>query len=127
MDLKEQYNDLVKTVKRNMLAQGQKITNGELAKRLGLSRTYFSGLLGGSKEVSKKHISDFKSHFRDELIGMIRPNRSEDDFNLERAFLKVLGHRLAKVEAMVTNRPLQDILKEIEQDTILVLHELERK
>jgi hypothetical protein len=126
MKLIEEYNHLVKSVKTNAKASGNKINNEDIAKRLGLTRTYFSGLLGGSVAVKEKHIEDFKAHFSKELSTAIRPATAGDPLNRERAMIKALLHRFAKLEAKVTDRPIQEILDELEEDIILHLNDLNK-
>jgi transcriptional regulator with XRE-family HTH domain len=126
MNLKEEYNSLVKTVKNTVKERGGKITNEEMAERLNISRTYLSGLLGGSKEVTKKHIDDFKSHYRDELAGVIRPSEAGDAVNRERALIKVLLHRVAKLEAERLGMPVETVLAELEKDTMIAWRDLEK-
>jgi len=127
MNLKEEYNSLVKTVKNAVKLAGGKITNEEMAERLNISRTYLSGLLGGSKEITKKHIDDFKSHFRDELAGIIRPSGPGDVVNRERALIKVLMDRVAKLEAERLGMPVESVLVELEKDTMIAWRDLEQK
>ncbi|MVT39747.1 hypothetical protein GO495_04060 [Chitinophaga oryziterrae] len=126
MKLKEEYNDLVKSVKTNAKASGNKINNEDIAKRLGLTRTYFSGLLGGSVAVKEKHIEDFKAHFSKELSTDIKPADAGDPLNRERAIMKTLLHRFAKLEAKITDRPIGDILDELEEDIIVNLKDLNK-
>lgn len=126
MNLKEEYNSLVKTVKTSVKKAGGKITNEEMAERLNISRTYLSGLLGGSKEVTKKHIDDFKSHYRDELGGIVKPSEPGDSVNRERALIKVLMHRVAKLEAERLGMPVELVLAELEKDTMLAWRDLEQ-
>jgi hypothetical protein len=126
MNLKEEFAFLVKTVKDNVKGAGKKITNEEIAERLSIGRTYLSGLLGGSKDVTKKHIEDFKSHFRDELAGIVRPSLPGDTINRERALIKVLLQRVAKLEADRLGIPVEVVLKDISQDTMIAWQELEQ-
>lgn len=126
MELKEQFNELVKSVKIKAKEKGKKITNEEIADKMSIGRTYLSGLLGGSKEVTKKHIEDFKSHFQNELQGIEKPAPAGDKLNRERAIIKVLMHRVAKLEAERLGMPVKDVLAELEKDTMIAWSDLEK-
>lgn len=127
MDLLKEYNSIIKNLKISARQAGTKLNNDEIASRLGLSRTYLSALLNGSTPVNKKHVEDLKAHFSAELRGMPnKPALSGDQINRERALIKMLMHRLAKAEAKLYSRPLEDVLQEMEADTTLYLNDLER-
>jgi len=126
MNLKEEYNSLVKTVKQNIKKAGGKITNEEMAEKLNISRTYLSGLLGGSKDVTKKHIDDFKSHYRDELEGIVKPSKPGSIVNRERALIKMLYQRLAKLEAERLGIPIEKVMDEMDRDTMIAWRDLEQ-
>lgn len=123
MNLKEEYNSLVETVKMSVKKSGGKITNEEIAARLSISRTYLSGLLGGSKEVTKKHIDDFKSHFRDEIKGVYIP-QIDDNLNPERALMLALLQDYAEWKAEVTGVSFEDVKKGVQKKANLILDDL---
>lgn len=125
MKLTEEYNRLVKSVKDSVKAKGGKITNEQLAKKVGLTRTYFSSLLGGSEAVKEKHIEDFKAHFRDELRGIEKPAPAGDKLNRERALIKVLLHEVARLKSKDEKIPFAQALEELKQSTNLVLDDLD--
>ncbi|SEW21109.1 hypothetical protein SAMN05428988_3173 [Chitinophaga sp. YR573] len=126
MKLIEEYNHLVKSVKATAKASGNKINNEDISKRLGFTRTYFSGLLGGSVAIKEKHIKDFKAHFSKELSADIKPAPAGNPLDRAEATIKALLHRFAKLEAKVTNRPIQEILDELDDDIILQLNDLNK-
>lgn len=72
MDFKSEFKNLVKIVKDVAKLAGEPLRNEDIAKRLGVSRTYLSDLLGAHGEVTEKHIGLFKERFKSELSLAIR-------------------------------------------------------
>lgn len=130
MDFKKEFNRLVKEIKLRSAENGRKIKNDEIARRLGFSsRTYLSDLMGNSsnKEVGEKHILLLKEKFKDELEGIvIKPSSPGDELNRERAMIRVLMQRVAKLESERLGIPVEVVLKEIEQDTMIAWKDLEK-
>jgi len=127
MDFKNELRELVEIVKLNSKKAGGKLTNEEIAKRLGYSRPYFSTLIGTAGKVEKDHIDNFKSRFRDELEGkFIKPSLPGDVLNRERALIKVLFHRVVKLEAQRLGMPEDKVIAEMERDTNIALADLEQ-
>lgn len=86
MKLRDEFVQLVKIAKASAKASGRRLTNEMIGEKLSVGGTYISGLIGGSKEVTRKHVEDFKPHFRSELLsaGLPPPN---DPMNAERALM----------------------------------------
>lgn len=89
MDFKTELQSLVKLVKDSAKQKGTPLKNEEIAKRMGISRTYFSDLLGANAEVNEKHIALFKEKFRQELDNVARQGSAKRR-NPERAMLLAL-------------------------------------
>lgn len=130
MKHKEEYKKLVEIVKNRAKENGKKIRNEDIATKLGISRTYLSDLIGlPGKDVTPKHIEDFKAHFREELSGAAESNKPAlpgDSGNRERALIKVLMHRVAKLEADRLGMPVEAVLAELEKDTMIAWRDLEQ-
>jgi len=127
MDFKKELKSLVETVKNNYKKAGKKITNEEIAARLGYNRSYFSTLTTGSVKVEKEHIDNFKAHFQSELAGVIKPSRPGDKSNRERAMIRVIWQRVAKQEALRLGVSVKEALDGMEDDTMIALSDLERE
>jgi len=127
MEFKKQLKELVDIVKAHYLKQGVKITNEEIAKRLGYNRSYFSTLTGGSGKVEKEHIENFKAHFHSEIAGIIKPSLPGDEVNRERALIKMLYQRVAKLEAERLGVPVESVMDEMDRDTMIAWRDLEKK
>lgn len=125
MEFKKELNKLVEIVKATYRNQGSKITNEEIATRLGYNRSYFSTLTGASGKVEKEHLENFKAHFQSELAGVIKPSPPGNDLNRERALIKMLFHRVAKLESDRLGIPLEVVMTEMEKDTMIAWKDLE--
>lgn len=73
MNFKETYQTLVQKIQNHYKENGKKITKEQIAQKLGISRTYFSALNGGSEEVKQYHIDDLRLKFKDILEGNTPP------------------------------------------------------
>lgn len=124
MKLKEEFNLLVNTVKNVYRGGGQRITNEAIGKKMGLSRSYFSGLLGGSEEVKQKHIDDFKAHFSQELKNAYIP-QIQDKVNPERALLLAMVQDYAEWKAQATGQSFQEVKAELKKKANLILSDLQ--
>jgi len=132
MEFKKELNKLVDIVKAAYLKHGSKITNEEIAKRLGYNRSYFSTLTGATGKVEKEHIENFKAHFHSELNGVVKPAAPGDSINRERALIKVLLHQVATLTAEISvlkkeKEPIsrERALLELRERTNLVIDDLE--
>lgn len=127
MDYKKELQKLVEQLKIKAKEEGIKVRNQDIAKRLSITRTYLSDLLGEpGKEVSKKHIEDFTLRFADELRGVFKPSAPNDELNRERAMVKAYRMRIAKLEAIVYNKTLEECLRDLDRDTKTFQDDLER-
>jgi len=90
MDFKKELKKLIEIVKEHSRAAGSKLTNEQIAKRLGYERPYLSQLIGPRGVVNESHILVFKSKFKDELKGIIPTpgDPTNADTALLLAFLK---------------------------------------
>jgi hypothetical protein len=127
MNLKEELNSLVNAVKSLYKSNGEKITIEIMAKRIGLSRSYFSALLGGSEEIKQKHIDDFKAYYKEELAGNFIPSQPGDWNNYNLAMLKMLYQRVAKSESERLGLPIKKVMDEMDAETKIAYQELERE
>lgn len=114
MNLKEEFVLLVKTAKNNVRKRGGRLTNAQIGEKLSVGGTYISGLLGGSKEVTKKHLQDFKSHFGRELLEStgIAPG---DKLNPERAIMLALLEDYAEWKADCTDQSFDEVKASIKK------------
>lgn len=126
MEYKKQFIELVEQVKKNAKSEGIKLSHQEIADRLDKTRTYLSDLLSiPGKEVTKKHVNDFRLRFADELKGVFKPSPPGDLLNRERGMLKAYRLRIAKLEAIVYNKSLEECLKDLDRDTKTFQDDLE--
>lgn len=126
MDYKVELVNLVKTVKANVKIAGEKLRNEDIAVKLKMSKAHFQDLLSpGGASVTDKHILVFKTVFKNELAGAMKPSKPKDPLNVERAYIKTLVQRFAALESRLTGQEKTIILAEIERDTISNLRELE--
>lgn len=118
MEHKNELIRLVELVKENAKAEGIKIKNEDIAKRMKKTRTYLSDLLSpNGKPVTEKHVEDFKIRFADELKGVFKPSTAGDPLNRERAIIKAYRLRIAKLEAIIYNKTIEECLKDLDLDT----------
>ncbi|SEV88430.1 hypothetical protein SAMN05428988_0105 [Chitinophaga sp. YR573] len=125
MKLKEQYKELVKTIKSRSKEGGIRLRNEDIAKRMGYNSNYFSTLTGESGTVTQQHIDVLKTYFQDELAGIIKPASSGDPVNRERAIIKMLYQRLAKSESERLGIPIEKVMDEMDRDTMIAWRDLE--
>lgn len=126
MEYKKEFIQLVEMVKKNAKADGIRLRNEDIATRMDKTRTYLSDLLSvPGKQVTKKHIDDFKLRFADELKGIFKPSPPNDKLNRERAMLKAYRLRIAKLEAIVYNKSLEECLSDLDRDTKTFQDDLE--
>lgn len=125
MELKEQYRELVKKIKGSALSKGNRLRNEDMAKRMGYNANYFSTLTGGSGTITQQHIDDIKRYFEEELTGVKKPSLPGNEINRERALIKVLLHRVAKLEAERLGISVETVLAEMEKDTMIEWRDLE--
>jgi hypothetical protein len=126
MEYKKEFIQLVELVKKNAKEEGVRLRNEDIAIRMDKTRTYLSDLLSvPGKQVTKKHIDDFRIRFADELKGIFKPSAPDNEMNRERAMLKTYRLRIAKLEAMVYNKSLEECLKDLDRDTKTFQDDLE--
>jgi organic radical activating enzyme len=126
MEYKKEFIQLVELVKKNAKAEGVRLRNEDIATRMDKTRTYLSDLLSTpGKQVTKKHIDDFKLRFAEELKRVFKPSAPADKLNRERAMLKAYRLRIAKLEAIVYNKSLEECLNDLDRDTKTFQDDLE--
>jgi transcriptional regulator with XRE-family HTH domain len=90
MDYKKEFKRLVEIIKNTAKERGEKLTNEEIAQKLGIKRTYLSDLLSvPGKDVTAKHVGMFKEVFKNEL-NKIAHSSLDPKMNSERAMLLAL-------------------------------------
>lgn len=124
MDFKNDLRALVDFVKNQTRDAGGRLTNEEIAKRLGYGRTYFSSLLGESGRVEQKHIENFKAHFKDELRGVanVKPG---DTMNPEKALFFAFLQDYAEWKADVTGQSFAQVKSGIKQKGRQILEDFD--
>lgn len=128
MDYKKELQTLVEQLKTKAKEEGIKVSNQDIAKRMRITRTYLSDLLGEpGKEVSAKHVEGFILRFADELKGIFKPSSPNDELNRERAMVKAYRMRIAKLEAIVYNKTLEECLRDLDRDTKTFQDDLEKE
>lgn len=123
MELREEYNLLVETVKKYYREAKRKITIEEMAARLGYTRTYMSGLIGGSKELTTKHLEDFRLRFREELSGVIP--EPGDKMNPERSLLVALLDEVATMKSEKEGISYAEAKNQLKKKASLILQNLD--
>ncbi|ASZ14539.1 hypothetical protein KTO58_01130 [Chitinophaga pendula] len=124
MNNKDTLNELVNTVKAWAKSQGQRLTVDDIAGRMHITRTYLSGLLGGSKEVTKKHVLDFRSHFKQELL-LAAGIESNDKISRERALLLALVHDYTERMALLEGVSEETVKSRIKAKSRLILDDFD--
>lgn len=127
MDYKKEFQEIVKSLKANALLAGNKLRNEDIAGRLGYNSDYFNTLNGKSGKVTEDHLNTLKMAFKDELNGVVKPSLPGNELNRERALIKMLYHRVAKLEAERLGVPVELVIKEMEQDTMIAWKDLEKE
>ncbi len=125
MNYKEEYNRLVDLLKSKAKENNVRLRNEDIAEQLSYTRSYFSTLLGKGGKVEKSHIDALKAHFSNELNGVFKPSKPNDLLNRERALLKVLLSEVAKISSAYYNKPIEQILNEINQNTTIEMNSLQ--
>ena len=77
MDSKKELQQLVKIVKAHARAGGNALKNEEIAKKMGVTRTYLSDLLGVNGHVTEKHVIIFKEKFKTERVAAGMPTAGD--------------------------------------------------
>lgn len=119
MNLKEEYQELVKKVRSVYLNRGKRLKNDDFANRLGYNKSYFGTLVGSSGKVSSDHIAEFKSAFKDELEGISKPS-ADDSMSDERSILKALLFEVANLKAEKEKISFDEAVAAIKKNTNLV-------
>ena len=125
MDHKSEFQNIVKSLKAMEMMRGNKLRNEDIADRLGYNSDYFNSLNGKSGKVTEDHLNTIKMVFKDELGGTPKPALPANEMNRERALIKVLLHRVAKLEAERLGIPVETVLTEMEKDTMIEWRDLE--
>lgn len=114
MDFKKELQYLVKSVKEATKKNGTPLKNEDIAKRLGITRTYLSDLTGNNAEVTEKNIILFREKFKAELAGQYIP-RVNDDLNPERAIMLAMIEDYIEWKAAVTGVQPEEVKKVLEK------------
>lgn len=125
MDYKTEFQEVVKSLKAREMMRGGKLRNEDIADKLGYNSDYFNSLNGKSGKVTEDHLNTIKMVFKDELGEIRKPSLPGNEVNRERALIKVLLHRVAKLEAERLGIPVETVLAEMEKDTMIEWRDLE--
>lgn len=82
MDFKEEYRNLLETVKNGRKKAGLPARNQDIAEILGYNRSYLSALIGEDGKVTADHLKDIRLHFP-EMLGNITPIQNNAAMSLE--------------------------------------------
>lgn len=113
MNSKEEFDLLIKSIKSGALKKGMKITNKEIAERLGYTPQYFNTLTGNSGKVTSDHINTVKAIFKEELAQIAAP--PGDQLNPERALMFALLEDYVSWKAAATGQAYDDIKNQIKK------------
>ena len=127
MDYKKEFQEIVKSLKANALLAGNKLRNEDIAGKLGYNPDYFNTLNGKSGKVTEDHLNTLKMAFKDELNGVVKPSPPGDKLNRERALIRMLYQRVAKLEAERLGVPIERVMDEMDDDTMIAWRELEKE
>ncbi|MGN7818802.1 hypothetical protein ACTJJB_01660 [Chitinophaga sp. 22536] len=113
MNLQETLSQLVEIVKRNTYKEGKKISMGEIAERMQLSRQHLSALLNGKEEVKQRHIDMFHLKFQRELGADAGRPAPGDPMNPITALMLALLEDYAEWKAEETGVTFEDVKRAI--------------
>lgn len=99
------------------------LTQAGIAERIKYSREYLSQ----SKKTNPEGLyALLEEHFNSELKGVIKPGKKGDPANMKWAMLKMIYQRLAKIEADRLGLPIEQVMKEMDDETMIAWHDLEK-
>lgn len=100
------------------------ISRKDIEKEFGYNANYISQALsrGGNEQL----LRNLRRFLETELLKQQKPALPGDQFNRERALIKVLFHRVIKLEAQRLGLPEETVKKELEKDTMIALSDLEQ-
>ncbi len=106
-------------------------TQEEVAKSIKYSAVQMSRLINSPakhevEEILIKKFPELLQNVPPERIVIHGEEMTEKDHLMNKAVVKVLYQEVAKLNSKVFGRPFQECLDELEQNTILVLRDLER-
>ncbi|RPE05510.1 hypothetical protein EGT74_24305 [Chitinophaga lutea] len=110
MNLKEEYQELVKKLKEVAAEGGVKLRNADIAQKLGYNPDYFSSLNGKSGSVTQDHINQFKNVFGDQLAGkpiLIAPPGAP--LNPQTALMLAILEDYAEWKAEMTHQTFESV------------------
>lgn len=122
MEFKKEIENLLTELKNN--GWGRK----EIEKELGYNANYISQALsrgGNAALVSNlRRLSETVRLRSNDGQAFLKPSAPGDELNRERAIIKMLFHRVAKLEAERLGIPVEKVLEEMERDTRIALRDL---
>lgn len=100
----------------------------EIVEKTGYNSGIVSEYLNGKKKVSESFLKEFCKAFNIDYyaVFVIKPSEPGDSGNRERALIKVLMDRVAKLEAERLGMSVKDVLAELEKDTMIAWRDLEQ-
>lgn len=115
MNLNKELELKVEIVKKAAQQSGRKITQGEMATRLGKSRTYFSQLKKGHENVSPQFMAFFNDTFKEFLP---KPEMiTAADIAALKTSIDVFANEIAKLKKDVyKDKSAKDYLLELLQE-----------
>lgn len=118
MESKKDIDLLIKNVK-----QATGLTQEGIAKRIGYSREYLSQ---AKKTNSEGLYEMLEKTFRAELTALSKPGKPGSKENREKALIKMLYQRIAKIESERLGIPVEKVMEEMDRDTMLAWMDLEK-
>lgn len=106
MDYSYKLAQLVKTAKKEAKDKGERLTNGDIAEKMGINRTYFSELLNGSEQANEKHIAIFQV----KLAKYLPQAAAVPDMNAALLLLLSVAEDYAEWKSEVTKTPFDEVM-----------------
>lgn len=124
MNVKEEFDFLIKTIKNTSLKRGVKLTNRDIAAKLGYNADYFNTLTGKSGRVTNDHLETVKAVFKESLAAAAGMSRG-DKFNPERALILALLQDYAEWKAEQTGQSFEVVKTALRKKAEMILDDLD--
>jgi transcriptional regulator with XRE-family HTH domain len=108
----------------------------EIVKRTGYKSGIVSEYLNSKKSVSESFLREFSKAFnldyekifgvkQDKAATITKPGKPGDPANMKWAMLKMLYQRMVKSEAARLGLPIEQVMKDMDDETMINWHDLE--